>query len=55
MKMEYESPVLEVFFFTVKDTVMDSGQCSSFECPDGICAVDGICVTDGGIPNISSL
>ena len=56
MKMEYESPVLEVLFFTVADTVMDSGgECMGFTCPDGICVVDGGCYTDGVVPNISGM
>jgi len=56
MKMEYESPVLEVFSFTVMDTVMDSGgDCMGFSCPDGICVVDGGCYTDGTFPNISGV
>ncbi len=56
MKMEYESPVLEVFSFTVMDTVMDSGSdCMGFSCPDGICVVDGGCYTDGTFPNISGV
>lgn len=62
MKMEYESPVLDVFSFTAKGPLMDSsGECMGFSCPDGICAVDGICTvdgicyTDGTIPNISAM
>jgi len=56
MKLEYESPVLEILSFTVTDTVMDSGgECMGFSCPDGICVVDGICYTDGAVPNISGM
>lgn len=62
MKMEYESPVLEVFSFGVKGPVMDTGgDCMGFDCPDGICVVDGtcitdgICYTDGTVPNISAM
>lgn len=56
MKMEYESPVMEVFSFEVKGPVMDSGGgCTGFDCPDGICVVDGICYTDGTVPNISAM
>lgn len=56
MKMEYESPVLEVFSFAVMDTVMNTdGECTGFTCPDGICVVDGVCYTDGVIPNISGV
>ena len=57
MKMEYESPVLEVFSFAVTNTVMDSGggECGGFSCPDGICTVDGSCYTDGVVPDISGL
>lgn len=56
MKMEYESPVLEVFSFAVMDTVMDTdGDCTGFSCPDGICVVDGGCYTDGVIPGVSGV
>ena len=55
MKMEYESPVLEVFSFAVMDSVMDSDDCMGFSCPDGICVVDGTCHTDGTVPNISGV
>lgn len=60
MKMEYESPVLDVFSFDVNDVVMDSGECTGFENPEiGCivdvdvpdcpmdCPVDGECVLDG--------
>lgn len=59
MKLEYESPSLDIFVFKVRDAVMD---CSTDGCgsygggtctTDGVCApdlgciVDGVCVTDG--------
>jgi hypothetical protein len=47
MKMEYESPIMEVFSFDAPDVVMDVG-CPTFGCPtDGVCVVDVGCVTDG--------
>lgn len=49
MKMEYESPVLEIFSFETKDVVMDScPDCGSYGCP-----TDGVCIVDYDIPNIS--
>lgn len=41
MKMVYESPVMEIYSFDVTDEVMDSSGCSAFQCPDGICVMDG--------------
>ena len=52
MKMEYESPVLEVLHFDVQDSVMDSN-CTTYT--GGICPYDGICTIDVNEPNISSV
>ena len=50
MKMEYESPIMEVFSFESPDVVMDVS-CPTFGCPtDGICGVDVGCTTDSECP-----
>jgi hypothetical protein len=49
MKQEYESPVLDVYVFGVRDAIMDSG-CPTYgdgSC-DLDCVMDGECVMDGG-------
>jgi len=45
MKKIYESPEVEIFSFTVREAVMDNSDCSNFDCPDGICAVDLVCTS----------
>lgn len=50
MKLEYESPVMEVFSFDVTDSVAES-DCNTYQGPG--CIPDGQCVTDGiYIPSI---
>lgn len=51
MKEKYESPMLEIFSFGVRDAIMDSGcptyTCSGVGCPgDGVCIVE-TCIMDG--------
>lgn len=46
MKLEYESPVLEVFSFEAKENVMDSGPCNAYD--GAVCPVDGVCYVDNG-------
>lgn len=47
MKLEYESPVLEVFSFEAKENVMNT-PCTHLGCVGDIdyCAMDGTCYMD---------
>lgn len=46
MKLEYESPVIEIFSFNVTDTVAQS-DCNTYT--GGVCPSDGICQVDVNI------
>lgn len=51
MKEKYESPVLEIFSFGVRDAIMNIDQCTSYNgggCSLN-CLTDGHCIMDTGM------